>query len=129
MIIADYLKLWLRSLVVSPVFDLTQSLRLASTPLEKLQPSLAALVHTYLLGIPHILQCNPQLPERALQFAGLTLINKILIRLEDHLPFNNTDICSLQIAHQLLCHPVQAGSAILGIPISTLVNAPQRISA
>lgn len=118
--IADYLRLWLKSLVVSPAIDIPTALQLAQTPLEWLQPSLRALVQAYLQAAPQVVNRFPGLVAKALQFAGLALIHKILVRLEEQSPFDNPEICTLQIAHRLLCTPEQALPAIFGGSLATV---------
>jgi Phosphotransferase enzyme family len=114
MVLSSYLKLWLGSLVISDAINIETALRLATIPLEKLQPSLAALVCAYLKQFPEILAHRPYFLRQTIQFAGLTLIKRIQGQLEQLSPFNNTSICTLQVAKALLCRPEDSISTVLG---------------
>jgi hypothetical protein len=61
MLVGSYLLLWLKSLVVNKSIAVEDSLRMAVTPLEQLQPAIAALVSNYLANFPEILEYCPQL--------------------------------------------------------------------
>ena len=121
-IIAGYLKLWLKSLVISPGVDLSTALGLATTPLETLQPSICALTKAYVQEFPTIIKKRPLFLEQSLQFAGLVLLEKIVIRLQYHQPFNNQSIGMLQVAKKLLCHPGQSVNIILRENISEVIE-------
>jgi Phosphotransferase enzyme family len=114
MVLSSYLKLWLGSLVISNAINIETALRLATTPLEKLQPSLAALVCAYLKQFPEILEHRPNFLRQTLQFTGLILIKRIQGQLEQLSPFNNTSICTLQVAKALLCRPEDSISTVFG---------------
>jgi hypothetical protein len=114
MLLSSYLKLWLGSLVVSNTIDVETALRLATTPLERLQPSLAALVCSYLSRFPEILERRPDFLRQVMQFTGLVLIKRIQGKLEQLSPFNNTSICTLQVAKALLCKPEESISTVFG---------------
>jgi Phosphotransferase enzyme family len=114
MVLSSYLKLWLGSLVVSNTINIETALRLATTPLEQLQPSLAALICAYLSQFPEILDRRPNFLKQAIQFTGLILIKRIQGKLEQLSPFNNTSICTLQVAKALLCRPEESIPTIFG---------------
>ncbi len=116
-LIAKYLELWLDSLFVSSDTDLNLALSLASCPLEKVQPSLIAILQSYLTNFPEITLARPNFVQRVIQFAGLDLIKRLQHNVEYHYAFNNGDICILQVAKSLLCYPEQAASNIFGLPI------------
>jgi hypothetical protein len=113
-LVAEYLRVWLKSLVLSRDIDLEVALRLAAVPLESLQPSLAALLQAYLAQFPTIMDAFPTFPERVLRFAGLGLIGAIQDRLHYREPFGNLEISMLQVAKSLLCHPEAAMMTIFG---------------
>ncbi|MDJ0703180.1 MAG: hypothetical protein QNJ46_07870 [Leptolyngbyaceae cyanobacterium MO_188.B28] len=127
-LIAGYLKLWLRSLVVNTAIDVETSLRLAKTPLEQIQPSLIALTQAYFEHFPAILERRPDFFRRVLQFAGFILIKKIWIKIDCRKPFDNRGICMLQAAKTLLCHPEQSIPVVFGITASEL-TAPGLVYA
>ncbi len=114
MVLSSYLKLWLGSLVMSNTINIETALRLATTPLEQLQPSLTALVGAYLSQFPEILEHRPDFLKQTIQFTGLVLIKRIQGKLEQLSPFNNTSICTLQVAKALLCRPEESISTIFG---------------
>jgi thiamine kinase-like enzyme len=115
MALSGYLKIWLNSLVVSSAIDIQMALRLATTPLEKLQPSMVAILSSYVAHFPEILERHPDFLRRIMQFTGLVLIKRIQGKLEQLEPFNNTSICTLQVAKALLCNPEQSILNVLGV--------------
>jgi hypothetical protein len=121
--IASYLQLWLSSLVVSKNISLEESLRLAMTPLEQIQPSIAALTKAYLKHFPEILAYRPDFLHRVVQFAGIALIHQIQATIQHQKIFGNAGICTLQVAKSLLCRPAQSISTIFGYSESELFSA------
>ena len=122
MLIASYLGIWLGSLAVSKSIEVEEALRLAMTPLETIQPSLAALGVAYLGHFPEILHHRPDFLQRVVQFSGLSLIQTILSMLQYQKTFGNTGICMLQVAKTLLCRPEQSIATIFGISASELLH-------
>ncbi|MDJ0732609.1 MAG: phosphotransferase [Nostocaceae cyanobacterium] len=121
-LIASYLQIWLGSLVISQSLSIEESLRLATTPLEQIQPSIAALTTTYLETFPEILKQRPDFLQLVVQFAGLGLIQQIQGMIQYQKSFGNTGICMLQVAKSLLCRPQQSMSTIFGNTFA-LVNS------
>jgi thiamine kinase-like enzyme len=124
-VIGSYLIIWLQSLIVSRSMAIDESLRLATIPLEVLQPSLAALTKTYAAGFPDIVEHDPKFWQKVMQFAGLALIQSIQSTLQYQKAFNNTGICMLQVAKALLCNPESSIKSVLAIEIDEL-NAVSR---
>jgi hypothetical protein len=120
MLIASYLQIWLSSLVVSKSIDVEESLRLAITPLDVLQPSIAALTKAYFINFPEILEHRPDFLRRVVQFSGLALIQQIQAMLQYQKSFGNTGICMLQVAKTLLCRPQQSMPTVFGVAESEL---------
>jgi len=119
-IIASYLQIWLSSLVVSKTFDVEESLRLAMTPLEQIQPSIAALTVAYLSNFPKILERRPHFLRQVVQFSGLALIQQIQAMIQYQKSFGNAGICMLQVAKSLLCRPGQTIPTVFGMTESEL---------
>ncbi|MBD2301711.1 MULTISPECIES: phosphotransferase family protein [Nostocales] len=115
MLISSYLQFWLYSMTTSKSMAIEESLRLATTPLELLQPSIAALMSTYLTQFPEILQRRPDFLERVVQFCGLALITAIQAGLQHDKTFGNIGICMLQVAKSLLCNPQASIKTIFGV--------------
>ncbi|WP_019501954.1 phosphotransferase family protein [Pseudanabaena sp. PCC 6802] len=113
-LIASYLQLWLSSLVVSKSMSIEESLRLATIPLEKLQPSIAAFTEAYLKHFPELIEYRPDFLKRIVQFAGLSLIEQIQAAIQYQKTFGNAGICTLQVAKSLLCRPEQSIPTIFG---------------
>lgn len=122
MLIASYLQIWLSSLVVNNSINIEESLRLAMTPLELLQPSIAALTKAYLGDFPEILERRPQFLKRVVQFSGLALIQQIQAMIQHQKSFGNTGICMLQVAKTLLCRPEQSIPTVFGVAESELTS-------
>jgi aminoglycoside phosphotransferase (APT) family kinase protein len=120
--IASYLRLWLKSLVVSRDVDITLALRLAATPLESLHPSIVAFMQAYLATFPEVLTRFPDFLERVMRFTGLAIIERILANLRYHEPFGNTGICSFQVAKILLCTPEKAIPTVFGMAAAEVLQ-------
>ncbi|QMS90180.1 aminoglycoside phosphotransferase family protein [Nostoc edaphicum CCNP1411] len=118
--IASYLQFWLYSLVTSKSIAIEESLRLATTPLQVIQPSITAMLTTYLAYFPEILQHRPDFLQRVVQFCGLALIQAIQAALQHEKTFGNSGICMLQVAKSLLCRPEASIPTIFGMQISDL---------
>ncbi|QDL10599.1 aminoglycoside phosphotransferase family protein [Brasilonema octagenarum UFV-E1] len=122
MLIASYLQIWLNSLVISKSIDIQEALRLAMTPLDMLQPSIAALTKAYLGEFPEILERRPHFIKRVVQFSGLGLIQQIQAMIQHQKSFGNGGICMLQVAKTLLCRPEQSIPTVFGVAESELIS-------
>jgi 5-methylthioribose kinase len=120
-ILGSYLELWLDGLIISNTLSINESLQLATTPLELLQPSLFILVQTYLNRFPQILAARPDFLDRSIQFAGLSLIIRLETMVEDERTFGNQGIIILQVAKQLLCAPQAAMNTLFGSNSAQLI--------
>ncbi|MBW4566974.1 MAG: aminoglycoside phosphotransferase family protein [Tolypothrix carrinoi HA7290-LM1] len=131
-LLASYLKIWLDSLVVDPTIELEESLQLAVTPLETLQPSMLALTQAYLKAFPNILEYRNDFLLRVIQFAGLALMHQIEATIKYDKYFDNISISMLQVAKNLLTMPQLAVLTVFGIseseilkPVTKLEKLPQ----
>ncbi|OUL18507.1 LPS biosynthesis choline kinase [Nostoc sp. RF31YmG] len=131
-LLASYLEIWLSSLVVDPTLELEESLHLAVTPLEVLQPSILALTRSYLNAFPMILDYRHDFILRVIQFAGLALIYQIQDKIKCRKDFDNADMCMLQVAKNLLTMPEQGVQTVFGItqpeilkPVAKVHKLPQ----
>lgn len=113
-IFGSYLEIWLDGTIVSSLLTIDESLQLATTPLELLQPSLLALTQAYLDRFPAIVTARPDFIDRAIQFAGLALIQRIEITIDEDRLFGNRGMMMLQVAKQLLCTPRAAIGTLFG---------------
>ncbi|QSJ15931.1 aminoglycoside phosphotransferase family protein [Nostoc sp. UHCC 0702] len=114
-VLASYLQLWLNSTLIGKEMAIEESLRLATTPLQLIQPSTAALVTAYLAEFPQILEARPDFLLRVTQFSGLALIRAIQATLQHEKRFGNAGICMLQVAKSLLCRPQASIPTIFGV--------------
>lgn len=114
-IIASYVQIWLGSLVISKSLSIDESLGLAITPLDKLQPSILILTQAYLKKFPGILEHRPDFLKRVIQFAGFVLIQQIQAMIQYQKSFGNTGIVMLQVAKSLLCRPEESMPTIFGL--------------
>jgi Phosphotransferase enzyme family len=121
-ILGSYLELWLDGLIISTSLSINESLQLATTPLELIQPSLFALVQTYLANFPKIIGSRPDYLDRVIQFAGLSLIIRLETMVEDERVFGNQGIIILQVAKQLLCAPQAAMNTLFGSNFTHLIT-------
>ncbi|MDZ8054649.1 MAG: phosphotransferase family protein [Aulosira sp. ZfuVER01] len=113
-LIGSYVQIWLGSLVISNSLSIEESLRLAITPLELLQPSIGVLTQAYLTSFPKIVENRPDFLQRVVQFTGFALIQQIQAMIQYQKYFGNTGIAMLQVAKTLLCRPVQSMPTIFG---------------
>ena len=121
-LIASYIQLWLGSLVISKSLSIEESLSLAITPLEQLQPSIAALTKAYLEAFPEILEHRPDFLLRVVQFAGFALIQQIQAMIQYQKSFGNTGIAMLQVAKSLLCRPERSMPTLFGKAVIEIVQ-------
>lgn len=121
-ILGSYLEIWLDGLFINNTLSINESLQLATTPLELLQPSLFTLIQSYLEGFPAIVTARPDYLDRAIQFAGLALIQRVEITIDEDRTFGNRGIVMLQVAKQLLCTPQAAMNTLFGSNFSQLIN-------
>lgn len=113
-LINSYLQLWLENLVVSSELSINESLQLAVVPLSRLQPILFTLFDSYRQAFPAIFADRPDFLARVLQYAGLALIRRIEVIIDDNRVFDNRGIAMLQVAKQLLCSPTAFITTIFG---------------
>ncbi|MBD2355589.1 aminoglycoside phosphotransferase family protein [Tolypothrix sp. FACHB-123] len=121
-IIASYLQIWLSSLVVDSSLTLEESLHLAVTPLEILQPSILALIRSYLDAFPMILEYRRDFILRVVQFAGLALIHQIQDKIKCRKDFDDIDIYVLQVAKNFLTMPEKGVLTVFGISAAEIVQ-------
>lgn len=121
-VIGSYLRIWLDNLVINNSLTIEESLQLATTPLELLQPSIAALALAYFESFPEIIEYYADFWRRVMQFAGLTLISGIWAVIQYRKTFNNTGIAMLQAAKILLCSPESSMPIILGAATDKLTQ-------
>ncbi|MBK1990425.1 aminoglycoside phosphotransferase family protein [Sphaerospermopsis aphanizomenoides BCCUSP55] len=121
-LLASYIQIWLSSLVVDPCLELEESLNLAIIPLEVIQPSILAVIRAYLQAFPLILDERPDLILRVIQFAGLALTHQIQNIIESRKYFDNTHLCMLKVAKNLLTMPEKSVLTIFGISESEILQ-------
>jgi Phosphotransferase enzyme family len=114
-ILGNYLEMWLDGLPIGNSLSINESLQLATTPLELLQPSLFAIVQAYLAGFPEISIERPDYLDRVIQFAGLALMQQVEGNLSEKRSFDNRGMVILQVAKQLICTPQAAMNTLFGI--------------
>jgi thiamine kinase-like enzyme len=119
-LIASYLQIWLYSIITSKSILIQESLRLATTPLHLVQPSIKEVMTTYLTNFPEILEHRPDFLQQVVQFCGLALIRAIQAQLQHDKTFGNLGICMLQVAKSLLCSPEASTKTIFGVNASEL---------
>lgn len=121
-LIASYLEIWLSSLVVDPSIKLEETLDLAVTPLEVLQPSILSLIRAYLSANPMILEDRRDFLVRVIQFTGLVLIHQTQKMIQYRKYFSNTSIYTLQVAKSLLTLPQESVLTVFGTTESEIVK-------
>jgi 5-methylthioribose kinase len=127
-LLAQYLKIWLCSFLVSTDIEWQIALQLATTPLNLVQPSIRTLFQAYCDRFPEILRSRPDFLQRVVQFMGIALIKRAHRDIDEHEPLTNRNICMLQVAKNLLCEPEKSIPTVFGVAPSQLINF-DRISA
>ena len=122
MLMGSYIQIWLGSLVISQSLTIDESLRLATTPLELLQPSIAALYLAYFNTFPEIIKHQNNFLKLVIQCAGFALIGQIQAMIQYQKSFGNTGIAMLQVAKTLLCRPNQSIPTLFGSATSQLTQ-------
>ncbi|HAX75985.1 MAG TPA: LPS biosynthesis choline kinase [Cyanobacteria bacterium UBA11372] len=112
--IANIIEFWLQSLIVHPAIAIEDSLRMAMVPLDDLQPAIAAFIDAYLHEFPDVVELEPRFLKKVVQFVGIALLHHIQADIQYNKSFNNTGICSLQVAKKLLCHPELSMPTLMG---------------
>ncbi len=125
-LIADYLRIWLESLVVDSTLELKESLHLAVIPVEMVQPSILALTRAYLSAFPMILEYRQDFILRVVQFAGLALINQLEQNLKCSQHFDNGGMQMLQVAKTLVTMPQQSVETVFGVPEAQIIEPLQK---
>ncbi|MDJ0617409.1 MAG: phosphotransferase [Calothrix sp. MO_192.B10] len=120
-LLASYLENWLQSLVVDNTLNIEESLALALVPLELIQPSIIALVRGYLNAFPEITDYRRNFIYRAIQFAGLVLIDRVQEEIVEHQHCDRRGLCIFQVANNLLTMPQNSVQSIFGIHHSELI--------
>jgi thiamine kinase-like enzyme len=120
-ILSSYLEIWLDGLPIGPSLSINESLQLATTPLELLQPSLFAIVQAYLAEFPGISIARPDYLDRVIQFAGVGLIQRVEGNLYEERNFDNRGMVILQVAKQLICTPQAAMNTLFGSNSAQLI--------
>lgn len=113
-LIASYVQIWLSSLVISSSLRIDESLKLATIPLEMLQPTIANLTISYLEAFPEIIAQRPDFLLRTVQNAGFVLIMNIQAMIQYQKSFGNMGIGMLQVAKSLLCRPERSMPTLFG---------------
>ena len=121
-LIASYIQIWLGSLVISKSLSIEESLNLAMTPLQQIQPSIAALTKAYLKTFSEILEHRPDFLLSVVQFAGFGLIQQIQAMIQYQKSFDNTGIAMLQVAKSLLCRPERSLPTVFGEAVVEIVQ-------
>ena len=126
MLVSQYLGEWLDSLVADRNLDLNTTLRLASCPLEKIAPSLRALLRSYLYQFPEILVLRSDFVRRIVQFAGIGILDRMSYYIRRHDHFHNGSLCKLQVAKNLLCNPEEGILTLFDITEAELIEEAYR---
>lgn len=122
MLVSQYLAEWLNSLIADRNLDLNTTLSLATCPLERITPSLEALLRGYLTTFPEILKHRSDFVKRVVQFAGMGIIDRLSYYVEYHYQFDNEAVCKLQVAKNLLCYPEKGINTIFGTTEAELIK-------
>ena len=123
MVISEYIgSIWLGNLISDRNLDINSMLSTATFPLETITPTLKAFMQEYLIQFPEITLDRRDFIRRVVQFVGIGILNRLTYYVEHHYPFNNSSVCKLQVAKNLLCYPEQGIETIFGTKEAELLN-------
>jgi Phosphotransferase enzyme family len=126
-LIADYLRIWLSSIVVDSTLELEESQQLAITPLSTIQPSILALTRAYLGAFPRIMEYRKNFIKRVVQFAGLALMNNLEQDIKSQHSFDNTQLNIFFQAKTLLTMPSESIQTVFGVSESEIMKPLQKL--
>jgi 5'-deoxynucleotidase YfbR-like HD superfamily hydrolase len=113
-LLANYLDFWLDGVIFSRSLDLTESLQLATTPLELIRPSLHTLIDSYVAAFPAVVEFRRDYLDWIVSFAGLALLQRVEIDIQSSRTFTNSSLVMMQVAKQSICAPTVAKRTIFG---------------
>jgi hypothetical protein len=113
-LLAEYLLCWLESLDPAPGLPIGMVLQRAAVPLEQLQPSLQAIVVSYVQVFPQVMSIYPNWSQMLMGWTGRALLNNVQVHLDYYLPFDRQQRIIYQVAKQLICQPQAALAEIFG---------------
>jgi Phosphotransferase enzyme family len=114
-IIANYLLLWLHSMVFHSSLTLEMSLNTATMPLSNVQKLVAATTKSYLNIFPSISIHFPDFLEKIVQYSGLFLIYQLIYKIQSFDRFNDNDYFVLKMAAKLICDPKKSIPTVFGL--------------
>ncbi|MBD3886009.1 aminoglycoside phosphotransferase family protein [Phormidium tenue FACHB-886] len=120
-LIANYLMLWISSMIIDPTMNTEESVDSASVKLEDIRPSIIALLQQYLDHFPEIVKHFPNFFKKLTQFTGLSIIIQAQAKIEHHKLLANSDVYALQVAKSLLCRPQHSFLSVFGVKELDLV--------
>jgi hypothetical protein len=121
-LLAAYLLCWLHSLEPIAYVPIGLVLQTATVPLNRLQPSLVALLSGYVAEFPRIAQLTPHWQVALAQFTGRSLLERIQLQLRYYHPFDRQQRIIFEIAQQLLCQPIASLNEILGQSLDEILS-------
>jgi thiamine kinase-like enzyme len=126
-LIADYLRIWLSSIIVDETLELEESQQLALVELETLRPSILALTRAYIGAFPMIMEYRKNFIMRVVQFAGLALMNSLEQDIKSQQSFNNTQLNILLTSKTLLTMPFESINTVFGVNESEILRPLQKL--
>ncbi len=126
-LIADYLQIWLSSIIVDSTLELEESQQLALIELEAIQPSILALTRAYLGAFPMVMEYRKNFLTRVVQFAGLALMNSLEQNIKSGQSFNNTQLNILLTSKTLLTMPSESIQTVFGVNESEITKPLQKL--
>lgn len=126
-LIADYLRIWLSSIIVDSMLELEESQQLALVELETLRPSILALTRAYIGAFPMIMEYRKNFLTRVVQFVGLALMNSLEQDIKSQQSFNNTQLNIFLTAKRLLTMPEESIKTVFGVNESEIIRPLQKL--
>lgn len=111
----EYVGLWTRSLPGASFLSPAESVNLATCPLDSIRPCLATFWQTYAQQRDRV--ANQAFLRRAVQFCGARLCQAAIESANASSRLTGTIVYTLQLAENILSHPGEAGTRLLGLEV------------
>jgi hypothetical protein len=114
-IVANYLIIWLDSLLIHPTINLRESIELSSVSLHDIQKLIQSFLESYLKHSSMVKSEYDDFICKVTKSAGLSLLYSTIDKLKLFQGFNNQSVCTMQIAKKLILDTKESKKTVLGL--------------
>jgi thiamine kinase-like enzyme len=116
-VFAEYLHSWIASIPLSPGSQPDQFLQHADVPLQKIQPATRSFWESYTRCMHTESDRISKSLIRAIKYTGIRLLQITFEELQNKITISNKEICTIQVAENILRSPVEAAVQLLGLSL------------